>query len=275
MIFIFSLDTYVIEDDDENDEFKNNDSLFAKSEVSSSASSFSSLSGHQQQKHHITMRATFAHLKRRPALKDKRLRAKLQRVKHARHFYQRQRTSSAKLSLIDVSHSDSYTKRKESCELLSAAPSFTTNLSLSVSESAATANNNTNLKSYKPSFKVEKLLNDSRGMKKYLIDYDCLMAPAVGGRRLKTTASLNNLSSLADDDGGVVGLLKAAKREPPFTVESLSDCLLKKMKNFERVNEVEEEVEVEEDDDEYDCDEEKKSFSSMSNKCSSGYLSDF
>lgn len=27
---------------------------------------------------------------------------------------------------------------------------------------------------YRPSFKVEKLLNDSRGMKKYLIDYDCL-----------------------------------------------------------------------------------------------------
>lgn len=30
--------------------------------------------------------------------------------------------------------------------------------------------------SYKPSIKVEKLLNDTRGMRKYLIDYNCLMS---------------------------------------------------------------------------------------------------
>jgi hypothetical protein len=44
--------------------------------------------------------------------------------------------------------------------------------------------NNTNLNTintknnvnYKPSIKVEKLLNDTRGMRKYLIDYDCLMS---------------------------------------------------------------------------------------------------
>jgi len=49
-------------------------------------------------------------------------------------------------------------------------------------------NNNVN---YKPSIKVEKLLNDTRGMRKYLIDYDCLMST-------KTTTTTKNSEQFND-----------------------------------------------------------------------------
>jgi hypothetical protein len=69
-----------------------------------------------------------------------------------------------------------------------------------------------NLKLYRPSFKVEKLLNDSRGMKKYLIDYDFLMLSSSQQQQQypritkSKTISLNNLSSykFEDDDNDLI-----------------------------------------------------------------------
>jgi hypothetical protein len=49
------------------------------------------------------------------------------------------------------------------------------NRSAATNSSTENVNKRSNLK-YKPSFKVEKLLNDSRGMRKYLLDYDSIMS---------------------------------------------------------------------------------------------------
>lgn len=92
--------------------------------------------------------------------RSKKLRSRTERLRQARNFYQRhQRTSS-----LDVPVN---------------AKNFVSN-------------------KYRPSFKVEKLLNDSRGMKKYLIDYDGLMSHKNQPEN-KNTISLNNLDSLCNE----------------------------------------------------------------------------
>ena len=54
---------------------------------------------------------------------------------------------------------------------------------------------NLNLASYKPSTKVEKLLNDTRGMRKYMIDYDGLMVQRQHNFVNLTYSSLVNLTN--------------------------------------------------------------------------------
>jgi hypothetical protein len=80
--------------------------------------------------------------------KNKKFRSKYERFSNANKFYKRQqrkRTSTIKHSLSSTSIGH-----------------------LSLCE--------TNPSTYKPSVKVEKLLNDTRGMRKYLIDYEFLMS---------------------------------------------------------------------------------------------------
>ena len=80
--------------------------------------------------------------------KNKKFRSKYERFSYANKFYKRQqrkRTSTIKHSLSSASIGH-----------------------LNLGE--------TNPTTYKPSVKVEKLLNDTRGMRKYLIDYDFLMS---------------------------------------------------------------------------------------------------
>jgi len=48
---------------------------------------------------------------------------------------------------------------------------------------------------YKPSLKVEKLLNDSRGMRKYLLDYDSIMSFS----KHQTTAKMHSCSSFSSN----------------------------------------------------------------------------
>lgn len=263
--------------------------------------------------------------------KDKRFRNKGQRVKHARKFYQRQRTSSTKLS-IDLN--DTLTKLKENSHYYFAPNETNTTINNTNNTPISNANNSdrpcvnsnekSNLKLYKPSFKVEKLLNDSRGMKKYLIDYDCLMASSKHQNMSKVskTFSLNNLSNLVlnsshhvsgiDNDAGYLGVTSSfssiqlnklldlnecdksildeihssfykrnksdTRHTPEITLENLNDCIIRKLKKIDQVNEEnEDDQESDNIEDELEYDEllEKKSFSSISNKCSSGYLSDF
>lgn len=86
---------------------------------------------------------TSSHHHRLLSIRQRRLRSKLERLNQTRNFYSRRTTEPSPTSTTMVT---SPTKRSR---------------------------NNTTV--YRPSFKVEKLLNDSRGMKKYLIDYDCLL----------------------------------------------------------------------------------------------------
>lgn len=58
-----------------------------------------------------------------------------------------------------------------------------------------TMSKNLKLASYKPSTKVEKLLNDTRGMRKYMIDYDGLMTQRQQNFVNLTYASLVNISA--------------------------------------------------------------------------------
>ncbi|CAF0709034.1 unnamed protein product [Brachionus calyciflorus] len=96
--------------------------------------------------------------------RTKKLRSRIERLKQTNNFYRRrQRTSS-----LSVQNNKSFKNTPE-------IKNF-----------------------YKPSFKVEKLLNDSRGMKKYLVDYDVLMSQKNQRKRNKTI-SLNNLNSLCND----------------------------------------------------------------------------
>jgi len=302
---------------------------------------------------HLNKSETGEQTKSEHILRDKRFRNKGQRVKHARKFYQRQRTSSTKLS-IDLN--DTLTKLKASNEINNNNNnqniSETNNNSQNTRDEMLTPNvtvsssknETSNLKSYKPSFKVEKLLNDSRGMKKYLIDYDCLMTSSkqqqyssigkvgktfslnnlsnllvnesnfdsvdldnenqcyMGAATTTTTASsfssiqLNKLLDLNECDKSIldeihhsfIKINKSAevttRHKAEITLENLSDCIMKKIKKIDRVNEENDEDgdhqdsnSNDENEEELEYDEllEKKSFSSISNKCSSGYLSDF
>lgn len=100
--------------------------------------------------------------------KPKKFLPKLDRNRNARRFYNRNsRTSSKKIRIS--SFNDTILHK------------MTKNLKLS---------------SYKPSNKVEKLLNDSRGMRKYLIDYDGMM-PEPRALTNLTYASLLNITNTA------------------------------------------------------------------------------
>lgn len=91
--------------------------------------------------------------------KQRRLRTKLERLNHTKNFYSR----------------------------LNQQSTMSPNMRRSRTSTSST---------YRPSFKVEKLLNDSRGMKKYLIDYDCLFD---GNVRQHDIASKSVSFSHADD----------------------------------------------------------------------------
>lgn len=96
--------------------------------------------------------------------KPKKFLPKFDRNRNARRFYNRSRTSSKKIQISTFN--DTILKK------------MTKNLKLG---------------SYKPSNKVEKLLNDSRGMRKYLIDYDGMM-PEPRPLTNLTYASLLNIT---------------------------------------------------------------------------------
>jgi hypothetical protein len=204
--------------------------------------------------------------------KQKKFRTRIERSKNERKFYQRQRTSSAKISLLDLNEliklkrnlfEDEHQINKEQhkqpqCD--------TNNLELIIQQlkQAASADARAqNLKLYRPSFKVEKLLNDSRGMKKYLIDYDFLMLSSSQQQQQQQypriskskTISLNNLSSYNYDD-----LLN--------NVDIDDNIFIEKSVEFKQENDCFEMDYLEEDDDE-------NVNSIKSNRCSSGYLSDY
>ena len=99
---------------------------------------------------------------------------------------------------------------------------------------------------YRPSFKVEKLLKDSRGMRKYLIDYNCLMYQ-------------NNIN-FDDNSYLLIERLNAINfndNEDLFSTSSFSDNL----DNFKRFS----------NSLNFDSGLKKRT---NSNRCSSGYLSD-
>lgn len=97
------------------------------------------------------------HHQRLAALRQRRLRSKLERLNQTRNFYSRRHPYEATVSSVVAVDQIS----------------FSTATSASTAAAACRRRNNSTV--YRPSFKVEKLLNDSRGMKKYLIDYDCLL----------------------------------------------------------------------------------------------------
>jgi hypothetical protein len=199
--------------------------------------------------------------------KQKKFRTRNERSKNERKFYQRQRTSSAKISLLDLNDliklkknlfEDEQQNQKEEqqqCE--------TNSLELIIQQlkQAASADARAqNLKLYRPSFKVEKLLNDSRGMKKYLIDYDFLMLSSSQQQYPRITKSktisLNNLSSYKYDDDDLVN-----------NIDSEDNIFIEKCASKQE-NDCFEMDYFEEDDDE-------NVNSIKSNRCSSGYLSDY
>lgn len=78
---------------------------------------------------------------------------------------------------------------------------------------------------YKPPTKIEKLLNDTRGMRKYLIDYDCLMS---NNQCAKTNNESTNryfngkyCSSFLNDDADLVYYQSSSNR---CSSGYLSDC---------------------------------------------------
>jgi hypothetical protein len=178
-------------------------------------------------------------------------------VRQARKFYQRQRTSS-KLGSIDLS--GQLIKLKEK------------NFSNKSSRMELNANvnkpDNKNLKLYKPSFKVEKLLNDSRSIKKYLIDYDLIMKPKCSTK--PKTVSLSNLTSFNEfemnydinrSDETIQNMESQSLEQIRATTGLISSLPLQ----------IEKSLDIEED--QNDCSSTSSGFNH--NRCSSGYLSDF
>lgn len=128
----------------------------------------------------VTVSTLFQHFKPR------RFRSKLERLNHTRNFYSRR----------------------------GAHPSSDASPALVRRHTATTGSNHNKSTTYRPSFKVEKLLNDSRGMKKYLIDYDCLFQPIGHKANVKTV----DLTGRPDDD---VASLPGSNR---CSSGYLSDC---------------------------------------------------
>ena len=163
--------------------------------------------------------------------KTKKFRSRIERLRQTKNFYRRQRTSSLNVqSMNQMENVFLQTENKE--------------------------------KSYKPSFKVEKLLNDSRGMKKYLIDYDFLMSHQ---RKRKNTVSLNNLNSLCNEFD-TTSLLSSS-------TNSMSSIDLKLNENDEWCDKLRGPLFCD-----VSIDDKENSLQMMnipsSNRCSSGYLSD-
>lgn len=105
------------------------------------------------------------------SIRQRRLRSKLERLNQTRNFYSR---------------------RTE--------PSPQTNASL-LTTPTTKRNRSNNTTVYRPSFKVEKLLNDSRGMKKYLIDYDCLLEQPSLKKQQQSAVVVDQLMYDFDIDG--------------------------------------------------------------------------
>lgn len=164
------------EEDDNNSEFVDMDSstsdeLFNPSEISSPIEkSFrkttTTTSTRSPRNRKLIFNRTIAKLDLQlvDMLKTKRFRSKMERLNHTRNFYSRR-------------------NRTTGGEVVEATPRRGVKLG------------------YKPSFKVEKLLNDSRGMKKYLIDYDCLMHTQLGSGKKLENETLKCASSLSISNG--------------------------------------------------------------------------
>ena len=188
-------------------------------------------------------------------LKDKRFRSSYERVRQTKKFYQRQRTSS-KLNSLDLS--EQLIKLKEN----NFNKSNQAELNISVNTNKPEKNS---LKLYKPSFKVEKLLNDSRSIKKYLIDYDLIMKPKSSAK--SKAVSLSNLANFSEfemnydinrSDETIQNMSLEQIRVPASLMSSLPI-------------QIEKSLEIEED--QNDCSSTSSGFNQ--NRCSSGYLSDF
>lgn len=164
--------------------------------------------------------------------KTKKFRSRIERLRQTKNFYRRQRTSS--LNVQTMTQIENVFTQIE--------------------------NDNNKVKSYKPSFKVEKLLNDSRGMKKYLIDYDFLMSHQ---RKRKNTVSLNNLNSLRNELDTTASLLSSS-------TNSMSSIDIKLNENDEWCDKLRGPLFCDIDDKENSLQMNIPS----SNRCSSGYLSD-
>lgn len=158
--------------------------------------------------------------------RGKKLRSRTERLRQAKNFYKRhQRTSSLSVPVENgVKH-------------------FVSN-------------------KYRPSFKVEKLLNDSRGMRKYLVDYDGLMSQT-NKRKRKNTISLSNLNSLCNDSQSFMSTSASSLSSIEFDLTNENELGCSNLRGaliFE------------------DSLEEKENSLNLnipsSNRCSSGYLSD-
>lgn len=166
-------------------------------------------------------------------IKTKKFRTRFERIKQTKKFYQRrQRTCSL----------SSQCNQADSTQIL---------LNLIQYQSRT---NKLSSSSYKPSFKVEKLLNDSRGMKKYLIDYDCLMS------HQKKTISLSNLNSFKLSYDNV-------NQESMASSLETNSVLFDKFRSSFMLFNNNSNAEIISDNNQHCVD--KKS-----NRCSSGYLSD-
>jgi hypothetical protein len=116
---------------------------------------------------------------------------------------------------------------------------------------------------YKRSFKVEKLLNDSRGMKKYLIDYDCMfMASTV--RPIDCESSVS-MSIHENDKLSSSNVSMCDENEIELTLDSGDMFGLEFLNGLTKSKPDSQSLKINQ----------STSFSSSSsNRCSSGYLSD-
>ena len=188
-------------------------------------------------------------------LKEKRFRSSCERVRQTRKFYQRQRTSS-KLNSLDLS--EQLIKLKES--------SFSRPSQVELNASTIKSEKKASLKLYKPSFKVEKLLNDSRSIKKYLIDYDLIMKPKSSNK--SKAASLSNLANFSEFEMNYDNINRSDETIQNMSLEQIrAPASLMSSLPIQ----IEKSLEIEED--QNDCSSTSSGFNQ--NRCSSGYLSDF
>jgi hypothetical protein len=82
----------------------------------------------------------------------------------------------------------------------------------------------TNNQFYKRSFKVEKLLNDSRGMKKYLIDYDCMFSVTTSKLARRSLVDCEDTASVSmsgrDEMGGMSSNVSMCGDSNELTLDS-------------------------------------------------------
>lgn len=137
-------------------------------------------------------------------LRHKKFRNRFQRIKETKKFYQRRQRTISLLNQTEMSK-------------------FAQNDLTSLNTEVDFETQDQQFRSYKPSFKVEKLLNDTRGMKKYLIDYDCLMSQqkfsslSTNFNGDKRTISLNDLNSILAYDLDSTSLISSAPMFKSFS----------------------------------------------------------